>query len=108
MFEQLLQPCTLITRAPSGETDDYGDDVIEEDEVETVCAIQQRDRREPGDAGENSISDWIGFFLAGEMLDTASAVEQDGRKFEFVGEPWPVINHRTGVVHHIEASLRRA
>lgn len=109
MIEDLIrQPCTLTKRVPSGAVDEYGDEVLSETNVATVCAVQQRRREEPGGAGETSDTDWIGFFLPSEDVSTASKLVQGTRKFEFVGAPWPVEDHLRGTVHHIEASLRIA
>ena len=108
-IESLIrQPCVLTKRAASGAVDEYGDEVLAETQVETVCALQQRRREEEGDAGENSESDWVAFFLPDEDVDTASKLVQGTRTFEFVGSPWPVEDHLRGIVHHIEATVRIA
>jgi hypothetical protein len=99
-------PCTLVGRTETEETDDYGKPIVEEDTTETVCYLEQRQRAEEGSEGEASRSDWLAAFLADEDVDTASALIQGGRVFEFVGAPWPVQDVEAGTVSHIEATVR--
>jgi hypothetical protein len=100
-------PCTLVGRTESdSETDDYGKPLVEEDSTETVCYLEQRQRDEEGNEGETSTSDWLAAFLPDEDVDTASALIQAGRVFEFVGAPWPVQDVEAGNVSHIEATVR--
>lgn len=101
------RPCVVIERLPSGDTDDYGNSVPDEEEVETVVELQQVQRDEPGGAGELSDTRWLGFFPAGTDLTTADAVVVDGERYELEGDPWPVRNPRTGTESHVEASLCR-
>jgi hypothetical protein len=101
------RPCTLIQRAP-GSTDELGNDIHAEVEVDTVCEIQQQRREEPGNAGEVSITEWVGFFLPGTDLRTGDAVRVEGEgEFELVGDPWSTRNPRTQAFGQVEVSLRK-
>lgn len=99
--------CSIIRRRPGTTDDGYGNEIPEETVVASVCEIQQRRRDEPGDAGEVSETDWIGFFLPDESLRTADAIAVDGEEYEVVGDPWRARNPRTREFSHVEASLKR-
>lgn len=104
----LTTPCTLLLRSNSGSTDDYGNAIESETEVETVCAVQQQRRTEPGEHDDLSDTSWLGFFPVGTDLEAADAVEVDGHgTFELIGDPWPVDDHELGTTSHVEATLRR-
>lgn len=105
----ISRPCVLV-RGARADRDDFGlddDPDAEEVRVETVCAIQQRQRTEDPEAGEVSRSDWTGYFLPDETLGTADKVEVDDERYEVVGEPWRVMDLETDEASHLEASLRR-
>ncbi len=103
----LSLPCTIIYRTENGTTDELGNEIPGETEVETSCEVQQRRRGENPDQGELSITEWDGFFPVGSDLRTADAVRVPGLGvFELVGDPWPVRNPRNGQQSHVEATLR--
>jgi hypothetical protein len=103
----LNRPCSLIQRSPGSSTDAYGNDIPAETVVEAVCELQQRQRREPDAYGDLSDTLWLLVLPAGTPARTGDAVMVDGQEFEFVGDPWIARNPRTGVVSHIEATVRR-
>lgn len=109
MLSNLLnRRCTIITRTASGDEDDYGNDLPGETVTETVCEIQQRQRDEPGDQGELSVTGWLLILPAGTLIRTGDSVVIDGgHEYEVVGDPWPLRNPRTQQESHIEASVRR-
>jgi hypothetical protein len=108
LTQLLSRDCTVIQRSPSGGSDDYGNIVPTETELDTVCELQQRRRDEPSDQGELSDTVWDAFFLPTEDVRTDDALVVDGGLYEFVGDPWTVRNPRTAADSHIEATARRA
>ena len=106
MLSQLInRDCTILRRSASGSEDDYGNEIQTDHVEQTVVEIQQRVRKEHDDAVADT--DWIGFFLPGEDVQSGDAIVLDGHKFEVVGDPWPVRNPRTQAESHVEAGLRR-
>lgn len=100
----IVRPCTLILRSQSTEEDRYGNEVPGDDELDTVCEIQQRQRSEQDDQPLGR-GEWVGFFLPTEDLNGAAAVRVDGRgTFEFDGPPW-LADTGSLDMHHWEASL---
>lgn len=100
------RPCTLIQRLASSTSDDYGNEIPDEAEVETFCELQQRSREEPVLEGQNiSATEWRVFFRPGLDVQTGDALIVEGAEYELVGEPWVVRNPRTGTESHIEASV---
>lgn len=106
MLTQLInRSCQIVRRSASDDIDDYGNEEPVEIVVNTVCEIQQRRRQEHDDAVAET--DWIGFFLPDEDIDSGDSVLVDTGEFEVIGDPWPVRSPRVGEVSHIEASLKR-
>lgn len=109
----LTRPCTITHRSKGTEKDRYGNEVMTETEVATVCEIQQSRRSlsgrtsEPQHEGDMTDTEWMGTFLVGTELGSADTVTSEGESFEVVGEPWRARNPRTGSLSHIEAPLRR-
>lgn len=105
MYDRLLKmPVTLHLRSPGAE-DEHGNPVDTETNVVTVGHVAlQRPVEEDSTVGEQ----FRLFLKAGEILSGWDAVTAGGFKYEVIGQPWEVFNPRTGVVHHIEADIRRA
>lgn len=103
----LSRPLTIVQRSDDGDTDDYGNPVAVETLVEVVGELQQQRRTEPGDQGELSDTTWLLILPAGTSIDTGDAVICDGEIFEVIGDAWSARNPRTGVVSHLECTLRR-
>jgi hypothetical protein len=110
-LEDLLnRPCTITRRSESGTIDDYGNDIPDEETVETVCELQQRTRLTDGEpAGQGELSDtrWLLVLPAGTDIRTGDTVEVDGQVYEMFGDPWPARNPRTQEESHVECNLRR-
>ena len=103
----LTRSCSILRRKPSGETDEYGDEVVAVTVESTVCEVQQRQRDEPATEGDLSDTGWLGVSPAGTELRTADAIEVNGiGTLELIGDPWPVRDPETGETSHIEATLR--
>ena len=98
---------TVVTRADLGETNTDGDEIPTESSVSVSGALQQIRRDEPDDKGELSDTRWLCILPAGTDVTTGDAILCDGRIFEVVGDPWNAVDESTGVVHHIEATLRK-
>lgn len=99
--------CTISRREPSDAEDEYGNEIPGVTLIDTICELQQRQRSEPGDEDETSDSTWTLFLLPSDALGTGDVVIVAGERYEVTGEPWPARNPRTGVVEHIEATVRR-
>lgn len=107
-LSQLLNtPVMIISRSPSGDKDEYGNETDAETTIATVGELQQRRRNEPAAEGEVSDAQWDLFLPAGTQIDTGDAVQVDGIEYELVGAPWEARNPRTQTVSHIEATVRR-
>lgn len=107
LTQLLSRPCTIVRRLASADKDAHGNEVPDEQYVETVCEVQQRSRREPGDEGELSDTYWEGYFPTGTAIGTGDAVIVNAiGEFEVVGEPWQANTGSVGVAH-VEATLRR-
>jgi hypothetical protein len=105
LSRRINRACTLIQRSDSGTIDRYGDQIKDRSSVDAVCELQQVRRKEVD--GQISVGDWDGFFPAGTILDTVSAVQVSGLgTFEVVGAPWSVRNSGTRRDSHVEATLR--
>lgn len=102
----LTQTCLLLRRDPAGSQDVYGNELEGEATATGDCSLQQQQRAEGGDG----LSDtrWLLVLPAGTVIDTGDAVKVDGRRYELVGEPWPVTDPRTQTVSHVECTVRRA
>lgn len=105
----LNRPCTLIHRALSGDTDEFGNDIPAETIETTVYELQQTQRTEPPAAGDLGISTFLAVFPAGTSISVDTSVVDgiDGHEYEVLGEPWVARNPRTQAESHIEATVRR-
>jgi hypothetical protein len=103
--ELINRTCQVVRRSASETTDAYGNEILGESIVETVCEIQQQRTGEQDDAVAQT--DWVGFFLPGESLDSGDAVLLDMSEFEVIGDPWPVRDPFTQTESHVEARLKR-
>lgn len=101
----LRTPCTILRRVPDGE-DSFGNPTYTTEEVETVCALQQRRRDEHEEGGELSDTLWSLYLPPGTALDTGESVEVKGRTYEVVGEPWDA-QEGSRSMWHVEATCRR-
>jgi hypothetical protein len=101
------KPCEIERRSLSADTDRYGNYLNTTTIVATVCELQQRIRKEPGEEGELSDTIWRAFFPAGTPIDTSDAVVVDDIVYEVVGDPWQARNPRTQTLSHVEATLRK-
>jgi hypothetical protein len=105
LANRLKRKVTIHHRSESGIFDDYGTDIPETGVFETVGELQQRSR----DEEESAISrtNWVLFLPGDTPIDTNDVIIIDGEEFEVVGDPWHAFNPRTGVMEHVETSLRR-
>lgn len=101
----MRRECKILRRSPTGEVNDYGDEVLAEDEVDAVCELQQQRRLEAADMGEVSDATWIAYLPIGTDLRTGDALVVGGTAYEVIGEPWQA-DSGTAAVHHVEATLR--
>lgn len=100
------RPCTVLRRVEDGE-DDYGNTTYRDEAEETVCEIQQRQRREDDDHNELADSGWLIVFELGTTIGSGDSVVVEGEQYEIEGEAWEVWNPRLQAASHVEASARR-
>lgn len=102
----LGQTCSIISRTAGTATDAYGNVISTAGTTSVACEIQQLRRSEPGEQGEFSVTEWMGFFPSGTTLDTGDAVSEASLgTFEVVGRPWDA-NTGSAAVNHVEATLK--
>ena len=99
------RPVTLRHKTGGTSIDRDGNEIPEVVEIDTVCELQQRQRRE----NEEQIGDatWVAFFLPGETIGSGDELVVDNVVYQVEGDPWPARNPRTQQASHIEATLRR-
>lgn len=71
-------------------------------------AIQQNSSSEAGGEVDFPTTDYTLFLLPHADLSNEDRVLCEGLEYEVTQIPWVVADERTGVVHHIEASLKIA
>ena len=99
---------TILSRTAGTATDIYGNPTQGTTSTTVLCEVQQERRSEPGDQGEFSVTEWVGFFPSGTALDTGDAVVVANLgTFEVVGDPWDA-NQGSAAINHLEASLKKA
>ena len=105
LANRLKRKVTIHHRSESGIFDDYGTDIPQTLETEVMGELQQRSR----DEEESAIArtNWVLFLPGDTLIDTNDVVLIDGEAFEVIGDPWHAFNPRTGVMEHVETSLRR-
>lgn len=107
LSQLITRPCFLLLRTEVGK-DAYGDPIMDDVSIGTVCEAQPRSSVEP--QGNFSSEAWVGFFLPGqaELLNSAGAVSIPGLgSFEVDGRPWMRRNPRTGASVYLRANLKR-
>ncbi len=101
------KPCTLVQRLPGTDEDELGNEIPTEDDIRTVCEIQQIRSIEPGSVGEAAITTWQVFLLPGYSVRTGDALLVDDHgEFEFVGDGWDAVTG-SDEVHHVEAEAKQ-
>jgi hypothetical protein len=109
MLSQLLNtPCVITRNLPGSTEDEFGNEIPQTDEIETVCELQQQQRSEPGNEGELSVTTWLLVLPAGTVLRTSDKIEIGGDVYEVEGDPWAVRNPRTQTDSHVEATVTRS
>lgn len=101
------KPCTIIRRLPGTQADELGNEVPQEDRIDTVCEIQQTSSVEPESGGEAAITTWTVYLLSGFSVRTGDAILVDEYgEFEFIGDGWDA---KTGSpeVWHVEAMAKQ-
>ncbi|HYJ21628.1 MAG TPA: hypothetical protein VEW07_06370 [Solirubrobacterales bacterium] len=103
--QMMETPCTILRREKTG-TDRHGDAIFESVEVETFCALQQRQRKEHEEGGEISDTLWDLSLPIEDVFEKGDAVVAKGSKYEAVGDPWRA-EEGSRSLWHIEATVRR-
>ena len=111
MNPERLMPSTAAVTYPTGvgADDGMGDPTVTTTTASFRCAIWQATRNEDTDNRATAFEEWnIAVEPAGQTaMVAASSVVVDGSTFELYGPPWPARNLRTGVIEHIEATMRK-
>lgn len=108
MLSQIVnRPCTITRRLASVSEDEFGNEIPDEEEVVTVCELQQRSTDELGEQGELADARWQAFFFPAEAIRTGDKLTVDGEEYEVVGDPWRARDPLTQAGSHIEVNLRR-
>lgn len=104
----MTRTADLILRRPGGGADEYGNPLPVETVESTQCHIQQ-EIAEEREAGNLQRTQWRVFLPAAVPARGWDALALVGESvpYELTGDPWPVINARTGAVSHLEARVRR-
>jgi hypothetical protein len=104
----LTWPCELIRRTP-GPADEYNDQTLLEAREPATCSFEIKRTRELSDSGLVEVS-YVTVFLPPSVgLAAIDAVQvKDGPLVEADGTPHPVINARTGALHHVELTGKEA
>lgn len=107
VYARLLKRDVTLKLRGSGAEDDHGNPTA----VVTDLLVKGHISQHSGIEAQQGQVVGAGFrlFLAADAPVTGwDAVEVDGLSYEIVGAPWQVFSPRTGVVHHVEADIRRA
>lgn len=97
---------TLLARVP-GDPDEYGDATFQVVSRDVRCELQWGGSREEHEDA-TQVSTWR-FWLPPDAADLRGwdAIRTEDGVYELNGDPWPVRNPRTGVVHHVEGYATR-
>lgn len=108
--ELMNLPCQLVRRGPSGDEDDYGNELQGETVVSTVCefqSVRSRGDQEDGSHNELAESRWNVFLPADTDVASGDALIVSGVEYEVDGEAWLARNPRTQGVSHVEVTVKR-
>lgn len=107
-FTELLTRTAVIHRkVPSG-SGDYNAPAFTETTSSKPCYLEQLDRTEDASGRDTSAATHRAFFDPDVILSAIDTVVIDGTTYEVVGIPDIAFNARTGVAHHVEATLVEA
>jgi hypothetical protein len=96
--------CQLLRRVESGDRDEDGNAIPDEDAVDTLCDLQQVSAQEH--QGELSDTTWMLFFGPDESVHAGDAVRIRDEEYELVGDPWRPKDFKGGF-SHIQARARQ-
>lgn len=106
---RITQDATLHTFAQGVRDEDSGDYTTDTPVDKPVkVALQQRTTREDRNGRIVSITYWTGLFRPDTELTAQDEITVPGLgRFDFEGDPWPVVKPRTGVRMFWVVNLRR-
>lgn len=110
LTSQINRPVVLFYRSGSEEIDEAGNEIEDEEAIETVGELQPRRTDESANHPDTAESDWIGYFLPDEAayLNSASSVwAPELGEYEVVGIAMVWRNPRTQSDEFIEVNLKR-
>ena len=101
----LATPCTIVT-VTDGAADEYGDATESTATTSTVCHYRQLKADElAGGAVEQT--QWRVYLPADAALSGADRLVIAGSTYTLTGDPYPVIRPTTGLVDHVEVTVKR-
>jgi hypothetical protein len=105
----LTVPCT-VTRYAQGAADDRGDIPLVGTDSASFCTLFQKTANEAIDGNDVQTTTWV-LYLPADCADLSGqdrvTTVADGFVYELVGDPSPVRDPRRGLVHHLEAMVKR-
>lgn len=105
ILDLMTTAVVVVHREPSGTTDEYGNDVPVESELETVGEIQQRQRSE---TAQGIAAETFALYLPpGTAIAAGDDVLVAGERYTVEGTPWHAQNPAGGEGSHVEATLTR-
>lgn len=106
-IEQFFHQTATIHHTDAGvDRDPYGNVLEDTTTTTSPCYLAQNSRTELGLADVER-DRWSLALPAGVELDANDAVTIDGKTYQVLGTPWPVVHPATGHVDHIEATVER-
>lgn len=99
--------CTVTSRTQTATPDAMGDPTYTETTDEWRCWLQQEQRSEDTVNTDVQQQRWTLFLESDALVTGSDLVTVGGVVYEFDGPPWPATHPRSGVVTHLEATVRR-
>lgn len=101
-------PCTVYLRTPSG-SDEYGNVVYIEDQVDTFCFLQPATQQEIED-GRADFGEYLVHLPADivGLIDGFARVDVNGISYEAAGPPAVYPFLRKPGIHHVEIAVSRS
>lgn len=108
-FTELLTRTAIVHRKiPTATPGDYNAPTFIESTFTEPCYLEQIERSEDATGRDTSVGTHRAFFDPDVTLSPIDTVVIDGTTYDVVGTPDVAFSGRTGVPHHLEATLVEA